>query len=308
MRTIQEVGTEILNNEPKSFYVFGGSEYGIKLKYLDILKQHYGDAVVETSSMQEIISLFSTKHFIPLKPTLYIVRYDEEFVSSLNESSANKLKSLKIIGTVICLYESSKSITKLDKFLPDNVVQIDNINKQFIVKYLHSDFPNLPDKLINLAANYSENYGDAQHICACMQTIPVESLFALSDKEIAKLFGKQDIASEKDLKVGIASRNFSYLIKLTDQYEDVDSIFYIILNTMLEIEKILTNKYAQSDIREYEKRWTLEDMYNMFMNTYEMIRKSRSSQYSGNTKDNLVYLFSLLKFEKVPDMMLMEEG
>ena len=28
MRTIQEVGTEILNNEPKSFYVFSGSEYG----------------------------------------------------------------------------------------------------------------------------------------------------------------------------------------------------------------------------------------------------------------------------------------
>ena len=42
MLSIQDVGTEILNNNPGKFYIFGGTEYGIKCKYFDIIMTHYG--------------------------------------------------------------------------------------------------------------------------------------------------------------------------------------------------------------------------------------------------------------------------
>ena len=32
MLTIQDVGTEVLGNNPRNFYIFGGTEYGIDVK------------------------------------------------------------------------------------------------------------------------------------------------------------------------------------------------------------------------------------------------------------------------------------
>ncbi len=306
MRTIQDVGTEILSNNPKSLYIFGGTEYGIKRKYITLLKEHYNNQLVEVSSMKELINLMSTKHFIPLQPKLYVVRYDEEFVNTLSESVARKIASLNIIGTIVCIYEADKHITKIDKYLSDYIVRMDEVSTNFKIKYLHSDFPNLPDKLINLAAKYGDNYRDAQKICECMSVIPPEDLFALSDANIMKLFGKSDEASEDLLKVGIASRNFYYLNSLLDQYSDVDSIFYTILSTMLELEKLMSNNYAQSDLKEYVKRWTLADIYNMFMQTYEALKKTRSYSASCDSKYLILYLFSLLKFQHIPDIVSME--
>ena len=307
MRTIQEVGTEILSNNPKSLYIFGGSEYGIKMKYLSMLKDYYKGDVVEVPAMDEIIHLMSTKHFVPLTPRLYIIRYDENFVTSLNESLASKIKSLRIIGTIVCIYESAKHITKLDKFLSDYVVLIDDVNVNFKIKYLHADFPKLPDKLIELSARYADNYGEAQKICMCMSTIPPESLFALSDADIMKLFGKQDSISEDQLRIGVASRNLPYLLDILDQYENLDNVFYTILSTLLELEKLLYNSYTQSSLREYVKRWNELDIYNMFMNTYEALKQSRSVASSDDTKYLIMYLFSLLKFKPIPAVESMED-
>lgn len=306
MRTIQEVGVEILEHSPKSFYIFGGTEYGIKCRYLSILKEHYNGSVLEGCTMSDIISSMSTKHFIPLQPQLYIVRYDEEFVSKLDEALARKVKSLNIIGTVVCIYESDRHITKLNKYLSDYIVCIDNVSTTFKQKYLYSEFTELPDKLIQLAATYAANYQEARNICACMLASSPEKLLALSDDQIIRLFGKAATVSESQIKVGIASKNFTYLIKLLEGYEDVAAVYYTILSTMLELEKVLTTKYAQSDLKEYAKRWTLEDIYNMFMHTYNMLIKSRSSNFSNSIENSLIYLCSLLKFDKIPSVEWME--
>lgn len=304
MLTIQEVGTEILGNSPRNLYVFVGPEYGIKKKYISIIKEHYGE-MKECSTMSEIIQLMSTKHFVPLKPMLYVVRYDDEFVSSLSEPAAHKLLSLKIAGTVVCIYDSEKQATKLDKFLPNNTVRIDNVNTAFKIKYLHSDFPHLPDKLINLAAEYGSDYNEAQNICSSMSQVAPEELFVLSDQQLLALFGKHSECTETEIKIGVASKNFAHLMKLAESYPgEVDSIFYTILSTLLELDKLLTNKYAQSDLREYVKRWTALDIYNMFMQTYNAIKQLRS--YATDAKSSLIYVLSLMKFSPIPSVEFME--
>ena len=305
MRPIQDVGSEILTNNPRSFYIFGGTEYGIKCRYLSILQAYYHNEYVEINSVSDIINIMSTKHIIPLKPTLYVCRYDESFVSALNESLASKIKSLKIIGTVVCLYEAEKHITKLDKYLPDYVVRIDSVSLPHMIRYLHSDFPGLPDKLIEIAATSAKNYGDAQNMCRCMRTIPLEELFSLSDVQVMQLFGKSNQTSEDDIKLGIASRNLSHLLRLLDNYPELDNIYYTILSTMVELDKITSNTYASSPLREYAKRWTKEDIYNLFMLTYEELKKSRT--YSTDTYNSLIYLFSMLKFQTVPSVEAMED-
>ena len=87
MLTIQEVGQEVLTGTPKKFYAFVGSEYGVKEKYIELLSNHYGRKV-ESESVQDILNIMKTRHIIPLQPTLYVVRYDESFISTLSNSTA----------------------------------------------------------------------------------------------------------------------------------------------------------------------------------------------------------------------------
>lgn len=298
MLSIQELGTSILGDNPKSFYILGGSEYGVKKKYIDILVNKIGK-LTEYPDMDSLLRLLNKKQLIPLQPSVYIVRYDEAFVSAVSDKSASVLKGLKFSGVIICLYEQVKHIIKLDKYFPENTAAVDNVSPQFLSKYLHSDFPKLPDRFIDIAVNNSDNYCQAQNICRCMSFAPLEELFNLEDSEILKIFGLADSSTEAQIRAGVASRNFKYLTELIDNYDNVDSVLYTILQTMIELDKLKDNKYAQSDIRDYAKYWTREDIYYMFNNTYSQLKKSRSSGAIDN-KLVLTYLFALLKYTKIP--------
>ena len=305
MLSVQEVGTQILGGTPGKFYVLGGVEHGVKEKYIAILEQHYGNKI-ESPTVQELISMMSKKHIVPLQPTVYVVRYDESFVSSLSDATAKKIESTNIIGTIVCIYESPKHLTKLDKHLPNYTASIDAVSPQFIEKYLHTDFPKLPDRLIKAAVDMSTDYGQAKNICRCMSQVSPESLFSKSDEELAKLFGCNDTSTEAQVRKGIASRQFKYLVGVVEKYpEDADRILYAILQTMIELDKLLDNSRAQSDIRDFVKLWTREDVYYMFMNTYSELNKLRSMS-SYDTNNSLIYPFGLLKFERIPSPEVMK--
>ena len=98
MLTIQEVGTEIMQGTPRSFYVMTGSEYGIKRMYIQYLKDHYKN-YKEADTVDSVLTTMSTKHFVPLVPTVYVVRYDESFIASLSDKTASRIKNTNIVGT-----------------------------------------------------------------------------------------------------------------------------------------------------------------------------------------------------------------
>lgn len=305
MLSVQELGTQILGGNPGKFYILGGTEYGVKDKYISILKQHYGQ-LVESPTVQEVLNMMNKKHIIPLKPSVYVIRYDETFLSTLSDATSNKIANANIVGTIICIYESSKHLNKCDKYLPDYTSVIDSVSPQFVKKYLHSDFPKLADRLVDIAVAISDNYGQAKNMCRCMNSIHEENIIAMKDDEISKLFGCYDTSTELQIRQGVASRHFSYLISLADKYEDDgDRILYAILQTMIELDKAMDNSYVQSDVRQYLKLWTREDVYYMFMNTYEELNKIRSMS-SYDISNSLVYLFGLLKFERIPDPEVMK--
>lgn len=304
MITIQDVGMQILSDNPGRFYVFGGSEYGIKEKYISILRDKYGKQV-EAASVKDVIDMLSKKHIIPLQPAVYVIRYDETFASEVSELLASKIKKLKFIGTVVCLYENIKHINKIDKHLPDVTVSIDAVSSQFIAKYLRSDFPNLPDRFINIAVQHGDNYNQSRNMCKCMNSVPEESLNGMSDEHIAAFFGCSDVSTEAHVRLGVASKQFKYLIDTIENYDDDgDRILYAILQTMIELDKLLDNSRIDSDIKQYAKYWTREDVYHMFMNTYQELKKRRSST-TCDMQYSLIYLFGLLKFKPIPSPEVM---
>lgn len=294
-----------MSDTPKSLYIVGGQEYGIKDKYIDHLTRFYGKKE-EYPSVEAIINFLSVKHIVPVEPALYVVRYDESFVSAASVNIAQKLNKLKIKGTIFCVYSDKKSIDKLDKFFPDNVCIIEAVNPKFIEKYLHSDFPQLEDRYIKVATNCASSYGHARTICKSLTCADKHQLLGMTDSQLAELFGCADTSLESDIQKAIAGRNFVSGVKLLDMYNgDMDSIMYTFLQTMIELEKILTSKYSDSPLKDYAKLWKLQDVYFCFMNAYSQLAKLRSNT-STDVKSSLIYLFGLLTFKDIPSVEVMD--
>lgn len=307
MIAIQDLGTQILGDNPKKLYILGGPEYGVKQKYIEHLSDFYKGNVIESEDFDSILEQMRQKHIVPLEPALYVVRYDTNFVSSVNDKYASKIEKSKISGTVVCLYEDDKAIAKFDKYLPDYTASIDNVNSKFINRYLHQDFPKLDDRSIKVAIESSTSYGHAKTICNAMSFADPECLARLSESDLAKMFGYFDTSSEQQIQIGVASKNFKMLVSGLEAFPDSeDKIVYIILQTMIELEKIKSSKYSDSPLKEYAKFWDIESIYYMFMHAYDQLRKLRSiSSYSAI--DSCIYLFSLLKFQPIPSLEVLSE-
>jgi len=303
MLSIQDLGLSILGDTPKNFYILGGSEYGIKDKYIEILTTKVGGKI-EYDTVMEVVSLMSKHHIIPLKPQVYVVRYDKAFISQATKEMANRISHLRIVGTLVLIYEDDKDLAKLDKVFPDNTASVDSIDIKHMSKYLKSDFPDLDSRSIEYAAKHSSNYFQAKNICRCLNLIQGKVL--LTERQIMSLFDIKLSYSETDIQVAIASRNFNALAYITDHYEgDLQTILYLILRVMIEMDKIQSSKYSNSPLKEYAKKWTRADIYYMFNHTYEAIKALRNG-YTVEVSDLIMYLGALMMFKNIPDLRVLK--
>lgn len=304
MLTIQEVGSEILSKSPRSFYVFVGDEYGIKMKYVEMLKELYGN-YEEYESVELVLTAMKRSRLIQRPPTVYVVRYDDEFISNLSESTEIKINRTNITGTIVCIYESKKHTDKLAKYLPNHTVSIDSVDDRFVRKYLKKDFPTLADNFIDIAIAISSTYGQAQHICYSMSKASADKLSKVSKETLKKLLGYEYKSTDEQIKLGIAAKDFKYLNNMLEGYSGTaDNILYDILSVMLDIEKLLCNPRIDSPYKDYLKYWTAEDVYYMFDNTYSELKKLRSLSYS-DPFTSVIYLFGILQYSRIPSPEVM---
>lgn len=300
MLAIQDVGSEIFGNSPRKFYAMVGCEYGLKLRYIDMLVKQHGELKC-VQEMSQLLDMLSVKHIIPLPPTVYLVRYDNNFISSLDAKTASKIASLKFQGTIVVIYDDEKASAKLDKFLPEYTVELGEISKQFIMKYLVSDFPTLSEKVIKLAALLGHDYYHAQLICDSLSHLPEDKLASMPEAEMRNIVNVDISSGDSMVKIGVASRDFSYLMTVLDKYPGtLDNFLYAMLSTLLELEKVIQYNQKTSDLYPYAKEWTLENIYNMFMHGYAEIKKTRT--VGQDPINSIIYLASLLRFEQVPSV------
>ena len=306
MISIQELGLQVYSDTPGKFYVFGGNEYGIKDKYISILKKHYGGAMKECESVQPILDMMSTHLMFAPKPSLYVVRYDTDFVSKINDKLAAVIRKANIIGTIVCIYEDNKSLDKLDKYIPEYTCSIPQVNNDLVYKYLHSEFPSLSDKQLRTAINSTVSYGHARTVCTSMTYMDSKKADTMSDKELSSAFGCDTRSIEDQFRAGFAGRDFRYLVNMLDEYTgDIPSLIYVLMQTLIDLEKILGKKYSDSPLHQYVRGWTAQDIYYMFMHCYRELELSRSSQ-GYQAYSSLVYLFGLLTFQHIPNLEAME--
>lgn len=308
MLTIQELGLQILQHNPLKFYVFGGTEYGIKMRYIKELEKYYGECI-ESVDVASLISMMSVRHIIPLKPTVYVVRYDDDFAKSISDTMARKIKSAKIIGTIVCIYEDRAKIEKFNKYLPEFTASIDAVAPHFLMKYLQADFPHVDEKYAKIAVDLSTDYNQARNICKAFSYATPEILAKTSENDILRLIGYIHKSNDEEVMINVAARSFNNLLQImsdqvsssTSSSDDIyGNIIYQICSTMIELDKLLDNSHRSSAIQNYVRNWTRSDVYYMFNHAYDGLLKIRS--VSVDPENILIYLFGLLKFQRIPSL------
>lgn len=302
MLTIQELGLSIMGDSPKNFYILGGSEFGIKEKYIDILVSKVGPRI-EHSNVVELVASMEKKQLIPIPPSVYVIRYDKTFLTKLSEKNsdlASRINKCKINGCIVLIYESESDINKCDKYFPQNTAIINHIDVKFVIKYLKTDFPELKDEYCNIAAKVSSDYYQAKNIARCLYSI--QDKCTLTEGQVKYLFGLDTTYKDTDVMMAVANRDFASLIYMSEHFDgDVQNIFYTILRTMIELDKCLDNKYTQSPLQKASKLWTRYDVYWMFNHTYNALKQLRSG-YTADSDVYIVYLAALLKFKQIPTL------
>lgn len=306
MLSIQDAGRQILSGNPGKFYVFVGDEFGVKDRYLSILKTHY-NSYVECCSVSEVFSQMGKKSLVPIPPKLYIVRYDEEYLQDLTDKSSATIKNLNIIGTIVCLYQNQKHSIKCAKYLSDYTVAFDPVNSGFIRKYLTSDFSELSSDIVEFAVTVRSDYKGAWNICNALRYANDAAIMRYGEKYVSDTFGVQSDVSESQFKLGVAARDFSYTNSIIDSYSgDIGSLLYTMLSTMLELERLMSNPKSKSDLRKYVRGWSLHDVYHMFMHIYAELERSRTIS-SYDYRGGLVFLISIMQFSPIPETRWFDE-
>lgn len=300
MISIQQAGIEILGNNPGHLYYFCGEEYGVKQKYIEHLKSLYSE-VVYVDSLGDLFRSFRKKSLVLSKSSLYICRYDTDFIRNLDSMVANNVNVSNINGCVVAVYDDEKSFKKLDKFFSQHVVRFEPVSNKFVFKYVKSDFPELDDRYVDLVVkNCTGGYGQARIVCSQLNVIK-DSLYGLEDAEILATFGIRNTLTENQMMHYAASRNFSGVVKVVDSYEgDLNHLVNGLCHVSIELDKAM-DSHKETEYSKYVKYWTREDVYNFFEQAYTSTLQLRS-EVGGDVYESLIYLASLLRFTKIPSV------
>lgn len=301
MLSIQQAGVEILGNKPRSLYFLCGSEYGVKQKYIDHLKHLYSSCTY-VDSISDLVKMFSRKSLVSSRNSLYVVRYDAEFVKTVDSAYAKKILSLKVPGCLIAVYDDEKQFHKLDKHFPDNTVYIQAVTKEHCIKYLKADYPNLDDRYVKLAAcNCFGGYGQAKIVCSQMNSIS-SKLHKIDDADLLCTFGIGKKYTEQQMMLCAAARSFEGVMTVVDNYDDdLNFLLNGLCHVAIELDKAMDSKMQNTEYSKYVKFWTRPDVYNFFEQCYVQTLKLRSSTVSS-VYSSLVYVAALLNFKRIPSV------
>lgn len=301
MLSIQQAGVEILGNKPRSLYFLCGSEYGVKQKYIDHLKHLYSSCTY-VDSISDLVKMFSRKSLVSSSNSLYVVRYDAEFVKSVDSAYAKRVLSLKVPGCLIAVYDDEKQFHKLDKHFPDNTVYIQAVTKEHCIKYLKTDYSSLDDRYIKLAAyNCFGGYGHAKIVCSQMNSI-ASKLHKIEDTDLLSTFGIGRKYTEQQMMLCAAARSFEGVMTVVDNYDDdLNFLLNGMCHVAIELDKAMDSKMQSTEYSKYVKLWTRPDVYNFFEQCYVQTLKLRSST-ATSAYSSLVYVASLLNFKHIPSV------
>lgn len=297
MLSVQDGAFQLLSDSPGPLYFLTGSEYGVKQQYIDHMESLYGN-VVEVDSFSQLMSDLGRKSLIPRPKTLYIVRYDKDFVSDLSNDIASTLLSLPYDGTVVGIYQDDRSEKKLDKYFPDTTMRVNALSDVLQLKHLSNRYGSLDEHVVKMCIAVSSDYMMASNMCSALSLLSQTAASALSTADVSDLFGCTPSYDKDSFKRAVASRNYKAMVQWMDSHDasDYSEMFYDVLNALTEVAKSLDAGKPMAWVTPAMLRaWDAGQVLAMFEIVYEQVSLMRTfSSYSQSTA--LLYVLSMLNY------------
>ena len=211
---------------------------------------------------------------------IFIVMLGSAFFSGIREASSDMIKTMDEYydNTLLMDYKIVSTMGLTDS----DVISIKELS----------------DDLIYIVLDTSNEYMDAYLKCYALNSC--EEPASIVDRyDILDAFGYSHISDVDMLKSSIIQRNFKKCMKCIRTI-DLNKVYYTILNSMVEMENIMSNPFYKSNLRKYKKLWTFQDVYNMYQITYYFLKQSRS--YYFDIESNIIFVLGLMMFQSIPSL------
>lgn len=134
---ISELKTELISGKIRPFYIFTGDELALQDIYIDKIAEISGLNYIRIDYLKSIASKLSSKTLIKVKPSIYIIRNDDDYLKA--ESSWAKILEGKFKGNiVIMLYSGIEKNTKFLKAHDSVLTKFDYIGTNLLTNRLHA--------------------------------------------------------------------------------------------------------------------------------------------------------------------------
>lgn len=155
---IKDLKEELLNKKTRNYYVFIGDELALQDIYIDKIKEISGLELVRSIDVKSIYNKLTQKTLFKAKPTLYVVRNDDEFYKSNAWKTLLKEKDFK--GNIlILLYSGVKKTTEFCKAHEKVLTSFDLIGESLLKNRLHATTGMNLDYCADVVKVCGGNYG-----------------------------------------------------------------------------------------------------------------------------------------------------
>ena len=221
---IQELQTQIKNNDFKSIYIFTGAEIGVMDVY--IKKLTAGKAVKRLDSIFDVYSLLQNQSILN-NPVCYIIRDDKKFIE--NEKVQAAVKNQLGKDMAIFIFTTLDKRTKFYKRFDSEIIEFEKLAPEMLAKYIKKEI------------GLDEEYGiELAEMCNCdYSTIMLEC-----DKlRQLKNFGLSDDFGSKYNIIGVYGQSkkekLIHNYAKTDIFEFIDAVCRKQINKSLKLWKSL---------------------------------------------------------------------
>lgn len=310
MKKLEDLKTELLNDQVNSFYVFYGEDYGIRRHYIQKISTYFKQ-VRYLDNCELITNLTMSKSLFRIKQLL-IVHSDLEFCRQSETFINTFIHRLGTDYTVILVYEEPLENTTLFKKFGDYITYFPVVQDAIAKEFVESELNLFNDSIENLAydcgnvynnilleSDKIKNYASANNLS---EQNAYESLY---NKQ--QLLNKQEEFSSYIFMNDILLGNFSNVAYWTSIIRSNPDKFFISLTSIFYDYLIagLIKKYGKWDgssraynyglpwgraktIREFNIPYTEEQLFDT---AYKVAELDSNVKFGLLNRDNIIDKF-----------------
>lgn len=159
---IKELKEEIIQNKTRPLYVFTGDELALQDIYVNKIKEISGLELKRIDTVFSMLTTLTGRTFTKPKPTLYVVRNDDEFYKK--ESAWSKIIDSNLKNSImILLYSGVEKSSKFCKYFDKVLTQFDFIGESLLRNRLQAITKMPMPYCEDIVKMCGSNYGRMKH-------------------------------------------------------------------------------------------------------------------------------------------------